>query len=665
MLTRRTPGQCSRRVELCNIFSRQGHVAHASRMQRSPSSRLLASARQQEPLDVNALASCLTQPRQLLDRKGAFGGASGSRLAATEAGSGASSSDSSPTATRRPRRRPGQEQIEEMLLESGALSRQGEPIWPRGNLTAVILGGGETDSRRLFPLTQFRTLPAIPFGGAYRIIDILMSNLLNSGVNKVHILTAYNSYSLNRHLQRTYDMSGGVPYGGDGYIEVVANTLSPDSQQWALGTAGCVRQFMSYFDTNTKNRFIEDILILPGDHVYCTDLTPVIAYHHSTGADLTIVCRPVSGEMAKRLGVVKLDADNRIRTFREKPSRDQLSELAMSDDEMRPFLMANAQQQQYLHSGRRRGSHRRGSGSSGSGSSGNGASSSGQSSPSGAGSSVDDGGDELAAARALWAARGNARVGAGGSGGRVVLDTMTSGDEVELGQRSPGFVGSTGIYIFRREVLADALSRHYKAHDFGREIIPKLIREGARVHAYRLPGYWADIGGSVGDFYEANMALLGDPPSINFDTPIETPMFRFPLTIPASQMRGSRVASAMVSAGCIIQDATIRNSVVGPRSIIGSRVTVSDSVVMGADHYEHERPQQRPISPTHPPMGIGEDSVVQRAILDLNCRIGRGVKLVNKEGVYESFDRAVQGMYVRDGVIVLARDTVVPDGTVF
>ncbi|EFJ49454.1 hypothetical protein VOLCADRAFT_89889 [Volvox carteri f. nagariensis] len=533
----------------------------------------------------------------------------------------------------------------------------GESIWPRGNLTAVILGGGETDSRRLFPLTQFRTLPAIPFGGSYRIIDLLMSNLINSGVNKIHILTAYNSYSLNRHLQRTYDMSGGVQYGGDGYIEVVANSMSPDSQQWVTGTAGIVRHFMSYFDSNMKNRFIQDIMVLPGDHVYSTDLTPIISYHHSTGADLTIVCRPVSGEQASRLGVVKLDSDNRIRTFREKPDPDQLSELAMSDDEMRPFLSATVQQQMHqLHSRRhsRRdaglgfGGHSPGPGSS---------------LDSGSAAASFDEGDGVGAARALWAARGHARVG-GGAGGRVVLDTMTSGDDVELSQRAPGFVGSTGIYIFRRGVLSKALERHYKAQDFGRQIIPELIREGLRVQAYRLPGYWADVGGSVGDFYQANLALLEDPPSIDLNRPTEAPLFKFPLTIPASQLRGTRISRCIVSAGCILHEANLRNSVIGPRSIVGSRVTVTDSVIMGADHYEHEKPQQRPLSPTYPPMGIGEGSVVQRAIVDLNCRVGRNVALVNKEGVYESFDRAVQGMYVRDGITVITREAVIPDGTV-
>ncbi|KXZ55703.1 hypothetical protein GPECTOR_2g1253 [Gonium pectorale] len=427
-------------------------------------------------------------------------------------------------------------------------------------------------------------------------------------------------------------MSGGVPYGGDGYIEVVANSLSPDSQQWHTGTAGAVRQFMSYFESNTKNRFIEDILILPGDHVYSTDLTPIIAYHHSTGADLTIVCRPVSGEQASRLGVVKLDLSRRIRTFLEKPRPEDLPQLAMSDDEMAPFL---APPEPELGSA---------------------VAATGEPAPGAAAAAW------AAAARGLRTARGGARVG-GGAGGRVVLDTLTSTEDAELGG-SAGYVGSTGIYIFKRSVLVEALRRHVKAQDFGRQVIPEIIREGCKVYAYRLPGYWADVGGCVADFYAANLALLGDSPSIDFDTPVSSPFFRYPLTIPASQMYNTRLNRALVSAGCIVRDSTIRNSVVGPRSIIGPRVTLEDCVFMGADHYEHERPQQRPASATYPPIGVGEGSEVRGAIVDFNCRIGKGVKLVNAEGVYESYDRAVQGLYIRDGIIVLARDAVVPDGTV-
>ncbi|GFR48806.1 hypothetical protein Agub_g10757 [Astrephomene gubernaculifera] len=558
--------------------------------------------------DGQQSAARLTQPRPYRDNGAVMeGGASGSTSRAAPA---------------QPQQMPWERADD---AETGSLSRQGQAIWPRGNLTAVVLGGGETDSRRLFPLTKVRTLPAVPFGGAYRIIDLLMSNLLNSGVNKIHILTAYNSYSLNRYLQRTYDMSGGVPYGGDGYIEVVANSMSPDSQKWFTGTADVVRQFMTYFDSNTKNRFIEDILILPGDHVYAADLTPIISYHRSSGADLTVVCRPVSGEQAKKLGVVKMDSSLRISAFTEKPEGDQLLQMAMSDDEMRPFLEAHQEE-----------------------------------AAAAAAAAQEGGSRDEAVERALRAAQEVARVG-GGSGDRMMLDTLASADESPEGG---AYVGSTGIYIFRRSVLSEVLNRHFKSHDFGRQIIPDIIREGFKVHAYRLPGYWADVGGSVADFYAANLALLGEKPSISFGAPASSPFFSHPLMIPATQMYGTRLSRCLVSAGCIIRDSVISNSVVGPRAIIGPNVTVSDSLINGASYYDHEKPLERPISAAYPPLGIGEGSEVRKAIVDLDCRVGKNVKLVNKEGVYESYDRAVQGMYIRDGIIVLSRSAVIPDGTV-
>ncbi|KAG2501642.1 hypothetical protein HYH03_000146 [Edaphochlamys debaryana] len=536
-------------------------------------------------------------------------GSSGASYAPSRSGSGGASGNESGSEG------PSGSPLSSSFDYDGELSRQGRPVWPRGSLTAVVLGGGETDSRRLFPLTQYRTLPPVPFGGPYRIIDLLMSNLLNSGVNKIHILTAYNSYSLNRHLQRTYDMTCGVPYGGDGYIEVVAETPSPDSQAWSNGTASCVRQFMSYFEGNTKNRFIEDVLILPGDHVYSADYTPIILSHRATGADLTVVCRPVAGDQASRLGLVKLDSAARISAFVEKPRPELLPALSMSDEEIRPFLRSSQQAEAFA---------------------------------------------AAAQQRQRPAAKGGARVG-GGRGPRVVLDSQTSMDDPNPG---PSFVGSTGIYIFRRQVLSDLLQSLPRARDFGRDIIPACIEQGFKVHAYRLPGYWADVGGCIGDYYTASMALLKDHPSVEFNAPISSPFFKYPLTIPASAMRGARLSRSLVSAGGIITDSRIEHSVLGPRCIIGPNVLVEDCVIMGADHYEHERPQAKPHSPSNPPIGIGEGSVLKGAIVDLNCRIGKNVTLVNKDGVFESNERAVQGIYIRDGIIVITRDAAVPDGTV-
>ena len=131
----------------------------------------------------------------------------------------------------------------------------------------MVLGGGA--GSRLYPLTKQRAKPAVPIGGAYRLIDVPMSNCINSGISKIYILTQFNSTSLNRHLARTYNFGSGVRFGGDGFVEVLAATQTPTDKEWFQGTADAVRQYAWLFE-DIKNRVVEDIVILSGDHLYVT-----------------------------------------------------------------------------------------------------------------------------------------------------------------------------------------------------------------------------------------------------------------------------------------------------------------------------------------------------------------------------------------------------------
>lgn len=135
------------------------------------------------------------------------------------------------------------------------------------DFAAVVLGGGA--GSRLYPLTKQRAKPAVPIGGAYRLIDVPMSNCINSGISKIYILTQFNSTSLNRHLARTYNFGSGVRFGGDGFVEVLAATQTPTDKEWFQGTADAVRQYAWLFE-DIKNRVVEDIVILSGDHLYVT-----------------------------------------------------------------------------------------------------------------------------------------------------------------------------------------------------------------------------------------------------------------------------------------------------------------------------------------------------------------------------------------------------------
>ncbi|KAG8370139.1 hypothetical protein BUALT_Bualt14G0086300 [Buddleja alternifolia] len=194
-------------------------------------------------------------------------------------------------------------------------------------VVAIILGGGA--GTRLFPLTKRRAKPAVPIGGAYRLIDVPMSNCINSGVNKVYILTQFNSASLNRHLARAYNFGSGVTFG-DGYVEVLAATQTPGEagKSWFQGTADAVRQFHWLFE-DPRSKDIEDVLILSGDHLYRMDYMDFVQNHRQSGADITISSLPIDDSRASDFGLMKIDNKGRVLSFSEKPRGNDLKAMAV------------------------------------------------------------------------------------------------------------------------------------------------------------------------------------------------------------------------------------------------------------------------------------------------------------------------------------------------
>ncbi|KAJ8768444.1 hypothetical protein K2173_021597 [Erythroxylum novogranatense] len=192
-------------------------------------------------------------------------------------------------------------------------------------VVAVILGGGA--GTRLFPLTKRRAKPAVPIGGAYRLIDVPMSNCINSGINKIYILTQFNSASLNRHLARAYNYGQGVSFG-DGYVEVLAATQTPGvaGKMWFQGTADAVRQFHWLFE-DARGKDIEDVLILSGDHLYRMDYMDFVQNHRQSGADISISCIPMDDSRASDFGLMKIDSKGRVISFSEKPKGDDLKAM--------------------------------------------------------------------------------------------------------------------------------------------------------------------------------------------------------------------------------------------------------------------------------------------------------------------------------------------------
>src|SRR6267142_3248643 len=204
-------------------------------------------------------------------------------------------------------------------------------------LLAVILGGGA--GTRLFPLTQQRSKPAVPLGGKYRLVDIAISNCINSDIQKIFVLTQHNSASLNRHIAQTYRFS----QFSNGFVEILAAEQTPESPQWFQGTADAVRQVLPHI----RDWGIDTLLILSGDHLYHMDYRDFLQRHYETHADVTVSVIPCTAEAASEFGLLKSDQDGRIIEFREKPKGEALEGmrvdtsgfgLSPEDAAARPFL---------------------------------------------------------------------------------------------------------------------------------------------------------------------------------------------------------------------------------------------------------------------------------------------------------------------------------------
>ncbi|GAB4822316.1 hypothetical protein N2152v2_009362 [Parachlorella kessleri] len=429
----------------------------------------------------------------------------------------------------------------------------------------VILGGGA--GTRLFPLTKKRAKPAVPLGANYRLIDIPVSNCINSGVNKIYCLTQFNSASLNRHLSQAYNSNVGG-YNSRGFVEVLAASQTNTTKTWFQGTADAVRQYLWLFEDAMRDG-VEDFLILSGDHLYRMDYRDFVVAHRRAGADFTVAALPCGEEDATGFGLMKIDDTGRIVEFAEKPKGDAL--------------------------------------------------------------------------RAMQ------------------VDTTLLGLDAETAKSQP-YIASMGIYVCKAQALRELLTGSLKdANDFGSEIIPGAKDQGLKVQAYLFKGYWADIG-TIKAFYDANLGLTDSPnPKFSFydkDAPIYT-MSRF---LPPSKVMGADVVESILGDGCVVGEGSrIVKSVVGLRSRIREDCHIENSLLMGADFYEQF--DECEIYADCLPIGVGRGTQIKNAIVDKNARIGRYCRIVNAEGVQEATHED-EGYVIRDGIVVIIKDSTIPDGTV-
>ncbi len=426
---------------------------------------------------------------------------------------------------------------------------------PAPNILAVIMGGGQ--GTRLYPLTKLRSKPAVPLGAKYRLVDIPISNCINSDIRKIYILTQFNSASLHRHILQTYRFD----HFSNGIIEICAAQQTLENSGWYQGTADAVRQNLRYFWDHRPDY----VIILSGDQLYRMDYRHMLQQHIDTYADITVAVLPVKRDSASQLGLLKTNEERRITRFAEKPKDPKVLEEFKVDD---PLLST--------------------------------------------------------------------------------LGVTSSEDH---------FLGSMGIYIFSRKVLVDVLNN--TKVDFGKDIIPSAIQTH-RVFGYVHRGYWEDIG-TIRAFFDANLDITKPRPQFDFFDR-NAPIYTRTRYLPPTQISNATIREASVADGCRIGQGTkLERVLVGVRSIIHADCHIQDSVIMGNDFYEDDQMLEENKSRGYPHLGIGHGCKIRHAIIDKNAQIGEGC-VITPDGKPQNADHELY--CVRDGIVVVPKNTIIPAGTV-
>ncbi|MDP3919761.1 MAG: glucose-1-phosphate adenylyltransferase [Candidatus Omnitrophota bacterium] len=414
-------------------------------------------------------------------------------------------------------------------------------------ITTLILGGGQ--GKRLFPLTSYRSKPAVPIGAKYRLVDIPISNSINSGLRQIFVLTQFNSVSLHRHIHRAYAYG---PFNQTS-IELLAAEQTPVTTDWFQGTADAVRKHLDHYHLKSA----DTVVILSGDHLYRMDYRKILDFHYKKNADVTISTVPVTKRDVSGFGILQLRSNGRVSAFLEKPAKNvEIGDYVIPGNIRKAYHVRGAK---------------------------------------------------------------------------------------EL------YLASMGVYVFKAGVLASLLAG--KETDFGREIIPKSIKQ-CQAYGYVFNGYWRDIG-TIRSFYETSIELTCTDPPFNFMAP-EGRIFTRARFLPPSTMTESNFSSVLMGEGCVIKGADISQSLVGVRSVIDEGTSIRKSVLMGNDFYETGKSRGKP------QLGIGKKCVIENCILDKNVRIGDRVRITNQKRVQE---KDGNNYYIRDGIVIVPKGAVIASGT--
>jgi len=241
------------------------------------------------------------------------------------------------------------------------------------------------------------------------------------------------------------------------------------------------------------------------------------------------------------------------------------------------------------------------------------------------------------------------------------VDTKSLGLSADEASRRP-FLASMGIYVFSRDTLFDLLNSNPSATDFGKEIIPSSLERGDNLQSFLFDDYWEDIG-TIGAFFEANLALTEQPnPAFSFYDE-KFPIYTRPRYLPPSKLQDAQVTQSIIGEGSLLKACSIHHCVLGVRTRVEDEVVLQDSLVMGADYFESMEERLLLRERGGIPIGVGRGTTVKRAILDKNVRIGDNVTIINKDRVEEA-DRPELNIYIRNGIVVVVKNGTIPDGSV-
>jgi len=399
---------------------------------------------------------------------------------------------------------------------------------------SVVLAGGQ--GTRLFPLTLKKCKPSISFGSRFRLIDIPISNSLNSGIRHIAVISQYFASELNQHIANSYRLD----QFGKGQFYLLSPEETPEKKIWYEGTADAVRQNLEHL----LNTSAEHFLILSGDQLYTFDFREMLKFAKQKQADLVVASLAVPEKEAKRMGLLKINDDHQIIDFFEKPSEPH---------HLQRFCLPHNP----LHS------------------------------------------------------------------------------------HEPQYLGSMGIYIFKRSALISILQE--AGDDFGKHIIPQQINRG-KTYSFAFNGYWEDIG-TIGSYYHANLALTKRQNCLDIYND-KFPIYCEPLHLPGSFIAATKVEHSILGQGSRIYADEIIESIIGLRTHIGKGSKIHRSIIMGSQNSS----------------SIGENCFIEKTIIDENVRIGHNVRLTNKNSLAH-YDG--DGIFVRDGIIIVINGTTLPDGFAF